>query len=41
MKDMGAVMKQCMARFAGRPVDGKRVNALVRTRLEKLSPPGA
>jgi len=41
MKDMGAVMKQCMARFVGRPVDGKRVNALVRARLEKLPPPGA
>lgn len=29
-KDLGAVMKVCMARFGGRPVDGKRVNSLVR-----------
>ena len=35
IKDMGAVMKQCMARFAGKPVDGKKVNALVKARLEK------
>ncbi len=35
IKDLGNVMKQCMARFAGRPVDGKKVNALVRSRLEK------
>jgi hypothetical protein len=27
-------MKQCMARFAGKLVDGKRVNAAVRSRLE-------
>ncbi len=33
-KDIGAVMKQCMARFAGKLVDGKRVNAAVRSRLE-------
>jgi uncharacterized protein YqeY len=33
-KDVGAVMKQCMARFAGKFVDGKRVNAAVRSRLE-------
>ncbi len=33
-KDVGAVMKQCMARFAGKVVDGKRVNAAVRSRLE-------
>jgi uncharacterized protein YqeY len=33
-KDVGAVMKQCMARFAGKLVDGKKVNALVRARLE-------
>jgi hypothetical protein len=33
-KDVGAVMKQCMARFAGKVVDGKRVNAAVRRRLE-------
>jgi len=35
LKDLGGVMKQCMARFAGKPVDGKKVNALVRQRLEK------
>lgn len=33
-KDIGAVMKQCMARFAGKLVDGKIVNAAVRRRLE-------
>jgi len=33
-KDIGAVMKQCMARFAGKLVDGKTVNAAVRSRLE-------
>ncbi len=33
-RDIGAVMKQCMARFAGKLVDGKRVNAAVRRRLE-------
>ncbi len=32
-KDIGPVMKQCMARFAGQVVDGKRVNAAVRRRL--------
>lgn len=32
-KDLGAVMKLCMARFGGRPVDGKRVSALVREKL--------
>jgi uncharacterized protein YqeY len=35
LKDMGPVMKQCMARFAGKPVDGKKVNAAVRQRLER------
>ncbi len=35
VKDLGTVMKQCMARFAGKPVDGKKVNAAVRQRLEK------
>jgi uncharacterized protein len=34
-KDIGAVMKECMARFAGKLVDGKTVNASVRARLEK------
>jgi len=33
-KDIGAVMKQCMARFAGKLVDGKTVSAAVRRRLE-------
>ena len=33
-KDIGSVMKQCMAGFAGRLVDGKQVNAAVRRRLE-------
>ncbi len=33
-KDIGAVMKQCMARFSGKLVDGKTVNAAVRRRLE-------
>ncbi len=32
-KDMGKVMKALMARFAGRNVDGKRVNEKVRTKL--------
>ncbi len=35
IKDMGAVMKQCMARFAGKLVDGKKVNAQVKALLEK------
>jgi uncharacterized protein YqeY len=34
-KDTGAVMKECMARFAGKLVDGKTVNAAVRARLDK------
>ncbi len=34
VKDIGAVMKGCMARFAGKLVDGKKVNALVRERLQ-------
>ncbi len=34
LKDLGVVMKQCMSRFAGKPVDGKKVNQLVRARLE-------
>ncbi len=32
-KDMGRVMKECMARFSGRPVDGKKVNELVKKHL--------
>lgn len=35
IKDMGAIMKQCMSRFVGKLVDGKKVNAQVRARLEK------
>ena len=33
-KDMGMVMKACMARFAGRPVDGRKVNELVKAKLQ-------
>ncbi len=33
IKDMGKVMKACMARFSGRPVDGARVSELVKARL--------
>jgi uncharacterized protein len=33
IKDMGKVMKACMARFAGRPVDGAKVSELVKARL--------
>jgi uncharacterized protein len=33
VKDMGKVMKACMARFSGRPVDGAKVSALVKSRL--------
>ena len=32
-KDMGKVMKAVMAALAGKTVDGKRVNELVRARL--------
>jgi hypothetical protein len=32
-KDAGAVMKAVMAKFAGQRVDGKMINALVRSRL--------
>jgi hypothetical protein len=32
-KDIGKVMKAVMGRFAGKNVDGKRVNELVRARL--------
>jgi uncharacterized protein len=34
-KDLGMVMKQCMARFAGKLVDGKKINILAKQRLEK------
>ena len=33
VKDMGKVMKACMARFSGRPVDGSKVSELVKARL--------
>lgn len=33
LKDLGKVMKVVMGRFAGKNVDGKRVNELVRARL--------
>ncbi len=33
-RDVGMVMKNCMARFSGKLVDGKQVNAAVRRRLE-------
>lgn len=32
-KDMGMVMKACMARFEGRPIDGRQVNELVKSIL--------
>jgi uncharacterized protein len=38
LKDIGSVMKLCMARFAGKLVDGKKVNAAVKQRLEKQNP---
>lgn len=34
-KDIGMVMKACMARFAGRPLDGRQVNQLVKNILQK------
>ena len=33
IKDMGKVMKGCMARFTGRPVDGGKVSELVKAKL--------
>jgi len=33
IKDMGKVMKMCMARFSGRPVDGNKVSMLVKAKL--------
>ncbi len=33
VKDMGKVMKACMARFAGRPVEGAKVSELVKAKL--------
>jgi hypothetical protein len=33
IKDMGKIMKACMARFSGRPVDGRRVSEFVKAKL--------
>ena len=33
VKDMGKVMKACMARFSGRPVDGAKVSEVAKARL--------
>ena len=33
VKDLGKVMKGCMARFSGRSVDGAKVSALVKEKL--------
>jgi uncharacterized protein len=33
IKDMGKVMKACMTRFSGRPVDGAKVSELVKSKL--------
>jgi uncharacterized protein YqeY len=33
IKDMGKVMKGCMARFFGRPADGAKVSEMVKSRL--------
>jgi uncharacterized protein YqeY len=35
IKDMGRVMKGCMARFSGRPADGNKISALVKAKLER------
>ena len=35
MKDMGKVMKAVMAKLAGKAVDGKQINDLVRARLQQ------
>jgi len=34
LKDMGKIMKACMARFAGRPVDGSKISELVKGKLK-------
>ena len=34
VKDMGMVMKACMAHFAGRPLDGRKVSELVKIKLQ-------
>jgi uncharacterized protein len=33
IKDMGKVMKACMVRFSGRPVDGAKVSEVVKSKL--------
>ena len=33
IKDMGKVMKACMAKFAGKPVDGSKVSEIVKAKL--------
>jgi len=33
IKDMGKVMKACMAKFAGRPLDGAKLSDLVKAKL--------
>ena len=33
IKDMGKVMKGCMARFGGRPADGAKVSEMVKSKL--------
>jgi uncharacterized protein len=35
IKDMGKVMKACMAQLVGRPVDGAKVSELVKSRLSR------
>lgn len=37
-RDMGQVMKLCKARMSGKLVDGKKMSALVRERLESIKP---
>jgi uncharacterized protein len=34
IKDMGKIMKACMARFVGRPVDGAKISELVKAKLK-------
>jgi uncharacterized protein len=34
IKDMGKVMKACMAKFAGRPADGQKISELVKSKLQ-------
>jgi uncharacterized protein YqeY len=33
LKEMGKVMKACMAKFIGRPVDGQKLSELVKSKL--------